>query len=385
MGADGRPDQSLRGLDADSGEELWIVALSSVPDLGDLNNRFTYDPTSCQASADAPGHGVVVCLVPGAWQVGTADDVHRTEDLDDTTDLVRPGIVRLRAFEVTTGEMVLDRPVAVDSSFVPVGSDVVVAETPESGDGPATLVRLDPSTGAQRWSVEVPRPTEGVGSMYPSVRMFDDTIAVSWLGTTTLFAGDGTAVDGSTVDDVWHRGGHSLMLDGDTSTQLRDLDTGRVVDLGHSYLAWVGTDDGTVPDTLLLQAEDRLHALDLTTGDQAWGAVWPETSTLTLVVADGMVARLADDALTVVDAATGHQRWELPTRAYGQNVVTDGRRLLVLESVPDAGRVVASYDLRDGRREWEAPIPIAVQRLAVVDHRLFGVGSGGLVAFTSEG
>jgi outer membrane protein assembly factor BamB len=176
-----------------------------------------------------------------------------------------------------------------------------------------------------------------------------------------------------------------LTLDGDLVTQVRDLNTGRVVDLGRSYLAWVGTDDGTVPDTLLVQADERLDALDLTTGMQRWRATSPPRSTLALVVADGTVARLADDGLTVLDAATGSPLWQLSTLPYGLSLVTDGRHLLVLESVPDAGRVVASYDLRDGRREWEAPIPIAVQRLAVVDHRLFGAGSGGLVAFTSEG
>ena len=41
--------------------------------------------------------------------------------------------------------------------------------------------------------------------------------------------------------------------------------------------------------------------------------------------------------------------------AYGQSMVTDGRRLLVIESVVGTGPVVAAYDARDGRRVWEAP------------------------------
>ena len=61
--------------------------------------------------------------------------------------------------------------------------------------------------------------------------------------------------------------------------------------------------------------------------------------------------------------------------ASGQSMVTDGRRLFVIESVVGTGPVVAAYDVRDGRRVWEAPIPVAVQGLAVVDHRLFAVGS----------
>lgn len=376
---------SLRALDATSGDDRWATALSTAPDLGDPDNRVTDDPTSCAAPTTEPGRGVVVCLVPDWWQIGDPDDPRRPTDVDASTTLVQPAAVRLRAFEAATGQRVLDRPVADGASFVAVGSDVVVAETPESGDGPATLVRLDPSTGAQRWSVDVPRPTGGSGSTYAVVRTFDDEIAVAWLGTTTLVTGDGTVADELDGEVVWRGNGHGLTLDGDLVTQVRDLDTGRVVDLGRSYLAWVGTDDGTVPDTLLVQADERLDALDLTTGMQRWRATSPPRSTLALVVADGTVARLADDGLTVLDAATGSPLWQLSTLPYGLSLVTDGRHLLVLESVPDAGRVVASYDLRDGRRDWEAPIPVAVQRLAVVDHRLFGVGSGGLVAFTSDG
>lgn len=380
----GDASQSLRALDAGTGDELWTAALSSVPDLGDPGSRSTYDPTSCVAPPADPGPGVVVCVVPDSWQLGTPDDVQLEEDVVATTTLVQPASVRLRAFAVATGETVLDRPVTDGSSLVAVGGDVVVAQTPESGVGPATLQRLDPATGAQRWSVDFPRPRGDSGSPYASVRLFDDQIAVDWLEATTVLRGDGSVADEHDTDYLWRASGHTFAIEGDTSTQLRDVDSGQVIDLGRSYFAWVATDDGSMPDTLLVQADERVGALDLVTGEQRWRAAWPSTSTLSLVIADGRVVRLSDDALTVLDAGTGRQLWRLPIPAYGQNVVTDGRRLLVLESGPDTGRVVASYGLRDGRREWEAPIPVAVQSLAVVDHRLFGVGSGGLVAFTNE-
>ena len=69
--------------------------------------------------------------------------------------------------------------------------------------------------------------------------------------------------------------------------------------------------------------------------------------------------------------------------AVGQSMVTDGRRLFVIASVVGTGPV-AAYDARDGRRVWQASIPVAVQGLAVVDHRLFAVGSDGVVAFGTD-
>ena len=44
-----------------------------------------------------------------------------------------------------------------------------------------------------------------------------------------------------------------------------------------------------------------------------------------------MLARQADDGLTVIDLATGTQLWRRSMSASGQSIVTDGRRLLVLE------------------------------------------------------
>ena len=81
---------------------------------------------------------------------------------------------------------------------------------------------------------------------------------------------------------------------------------------------------------------------------------------------------------------TGEQLWQRTRSAYGQSMVSDGRRLLVLESVVGTGPVVAAYDVRDGRRVWEAPVPLSVQYLAVVDHRLFAFGSEGVVAFGTD-
>ena len=67
--------------------------------------------------------------------------------------------------------------------------------------------------------------------------------------------------------------------------------------------------------------------------------------------------------------------------AYGQSMVTDGRRLFVIESVVGTGPVVAAYDARDGRRVWEAPIPSPCRASPWSTTGCSRVGSEGVVAF----
>ena len=364
----------LRGVDARTGDERWTAPLSSTPDLGDLGNRGLDDVTWCAAPT---GASVLACLVTDSWELVESDDA-------GVPDMVTSASVRLRVLDVTTGETVLDRPAASTASFATIGTDIVLVETPE--DGPASLVRLDPSTGATRWSADIPRPVDGAGSAHARVQVADDEISVGWLGTTALFTADGDAAGTLDADDVWHLRGHRVTPQGGAGaiTQLRDLDTGRVLDLGGARPAWIATDDLSAPDLLLLQSDDHLTGRELATAQRVWRVDWPAESTLGLLIVDGMVARLADDGLTVIDAESGEQLWHRSVPAYGQVAVTDGRRLMVMESVSGTGPVVAAYDIQDGRLLWQVPVPVAVQSLAVVDNRLFGVGSGGVVAFGPE-
>ena len=114
--------QSLRALDADTGDQLWRTSLTTAPNLGDPPYLSVDDPTTCSA----PGDTVVVCLVPEAWMLGTGGDGNAT--------LVVPTALRLRTFDAATGAVVRDEAVADHSSVVALGGDVVIAQT-------ASLVR----------------------------------------------------------------------------------------------------------------------------------------------------------------------------------------------------------------------------------------------------
>lgn len=368
--------QSLRALDADTGDQLWRASLTTAPNLGDPPYLSVDDATTCVA----PGDAVVVCLVPESWSLGAGEDV-----VGDAT-MVQPTALRLRTFDVATGAVLRDEKVADHASVVALGGDVVIAETPTADAARSSLSRLDPTTGAERWSVPVPREPGSAGSVYAFVRLFGARIAVGWLGATHLVTGDGTTSVDYDTDRVSRQRGHSLTPGLDDSSALLDLDTGRRLQTGESYLAWIATDDGSEPDLLLLQTDDGLRALDVTTGQTRWTIpMRTSNATTTTLIADGRIAVLIDGTLQVHDLRSGVEAWRVQGAGEdNRNMVTDGRHAIVLGGDPRR-TTLAAYDLRDGHRAWTIEAPSGLETIAVVDHRLFGVSTAGIVAFTPSG
>lgn len=362
--------QSLRALDASTGAELWRSVLTTAPDLVAFGGRSLDDPTTCLAP-DAP---VVACLVPNSWRLGSVSG----ELLGDGTTVVAASL-RLRTFAASTGEPLLDRHLTRGSSIVALGPDLVVLDVPETGDGPAGLERIDPSTGTRRWRVDVARHPGGRGSASASVQVLEGMLAVSWFGSTALYSADGEGVGALDADQVSWLRGRAWNLD-DTDV-LTDLLTGRRVHAGRSYPAWIPTDDGSTPEILLLQGPG-IRAVDVTTGVTAWQM--PRRAArdvVTMLVADGRLAALGRDGLAVRDLRSGRLVWQRsPDGARGQSLITDGRHVVVLAS--GLPRTVAAYDLSGGRRAWTVQAPTGIYLLVVVDRHLFGVGVDTITAFT---
>ncbi|MBO3086089.1 outer membrane protein assembly factor BamB family protein [Cellulomonas fengjieae] len=143
----------------------------------------------------------------------------------------------------------------------------------------------------------------------------------------------------------------------------------------------IAVDDGSSPHVLLRQEEDGLRGIDAPTGGTVWTAPRPTSDmSSTMLVVDGLLAVLVSGAVEVRDLRTGAVVWELaPEDLRGESLVTDGRHLIVLG--PGFRRTVVAHDLHDGRLAWSVEPPVGIHSLAVVDHRLFGVSSSGIVAF----
>ncbi|WP_315094287.1 PQQ-binding-like beta-propeller repeat protein [uncultured Cellulomonas sp.] len=380
----GGPAQShmLRALDLRSGEEVWTTALSAAPQLGEVESVAVADPTACVASPRA-----VVCLVPESWRIAPEHP-----DEEDVGMLVEPTAVRLRAYDVRTGGQVLDLPVAQRSSVVELDGDVVLAQTPESGTDPATLTRLDPTTGDEVWSVDVPRPTAAGGVPRPTaaggsadaqVQLYGEVLEVSWLGSVHQFAGDGSPAGVLDADVSWHQRGGRWAYDMGTPG-LTDLDSGRHVDLEGGVVPWIAADDGSAPGVLVVQGEGVLRGVGGVSGGRLWEVQQAVRGALpAIVVADERLAVLVDGLLTVRDLRTGEGAWVFEsTGLLGESMVTDGEHLIVL--VAGEHRSVVALDLADGHRAWSVRVPTTFTSLAVVDHRLFGVSSDGLTALVDD-
>jgi outer membrane protein assembly factor BamB len=368
----GSEAESLHAVDARTGDPLWETVLTTRPETGGQDGVSIHDPTTCTA----PASGVVVCLVADGWTTSQGIET-RVDGVDaGPGTFVEPESMRLRAFRVADGRMVLDRAVTDLASLLTRGRDIVLAQTPDGQVSPATVERLDPLTGTTRWTTTIPRGAGTAGLMHAIVHLLGGQIAVSWEGSTQVFTDEGQPSQRYGTDDVWDVRGHALTFGGG----LRDAETSRRLGPPETYPAMVSLDDGSAPDLMLVQDDTALRAVDITTGDTAWKLSTPTYASATMLVADGAVAMLVNGALEVRDLRTGASLWRLSTRELrGESMVTDGRHLIVL--TPGHRRNVTAYGLRDGRRAWNVEPPTSIESLAVVDRRLFGHGGGVLVAF----
>jgi len=83
-----------------------------------------------------------------------------------------------------------------------------------------------------------------------------------------------------------------------------------------------------------------------------------------------------------VDAHSGRTLWtvDVPLGNHAQQVLTDGRAVLVPALDPTLGQVMTAFDPSDGRERWSARLPAGVDFFDVVDGRLLAMTDQDLVA-----
>ncbi len=121
-------------------------------------------------------------------------------------------------------------------------------------------------------------------------------------------------------------------------------------------------DDGTAEGSLLLatttSTDDRLEALDGTTGRTEWSVTAPPGE---LAVLSGSVLVRHGAGLVALDASTGAVRWENThdtSTDSGWGMVTDGLRVLTVEPAGQ-GRSLVARDVDTGEQVWRRPLPTA--------------------------
>ena len=152
-----------------------------------------------------------------------------------------------------------------------------------------------------------------------------------------------------------------------------------------------GVDDGSAADLLLTTARNGagVVALDAGTGNRRWES--PTTLKGGTILLDGRLIGIARSPtavtgieLTALDTRTGRLLWtvRLPAAGQPEQVLTDGRLLVVPMYAPEAGAVLVAFDPADGRSRWRVQVPARLHHLAVVDRRLYALTEGELIALS---
>ena len=371
FGRDPTGAMGVTALDAATGEQVWRTPFAAVTARGTL--------TCVPPDAD---ESHLVCLV----QTGALTD----GDPDRATP------TRLVVLAADTGRKVADRALRSNNAgAVSLGSDVVVTQV--LPDARAAVTRLDPVTGDTRWAFRsravLRKPSTGPAWLYPIV---ENGVVVANGPVTWAFTADGAVLG------EWHlqggdwavRGGWglgvSVLRNGwfavgeDGGVGLSDEDYGTVSETdardGFSIPGPVlvpVVDDGSAPDVLLTAPAGRggVVAIEGTTGERLWTA---GTSTWgSALVLDGRVIESAGGELRAYDARTGLPLWtvSVPMGNHANQVLTDGRLVLVPRFDLTLGGVVTAVDPADGRVQWTAALPPRTGGLVVVaGHLLVATG-----------
>lgn len=398
----------LAPLDA-APRELWRTQLRGWGDVaavgGDIllfGPDFDRAP-AVELLAGATGRPRWVAPLP---EIGIGSEV-RCSPLGDPARPVRvvcrlaSAPARLVVLDARTGRRVADRAMDSDNSSVTsIGDDLVVAEV--LSDGRVEVTRQDPVTGTARWTFRSARPlrTPGVGPSWFDVSVQHGVIVangpVAW-----AFAPDGTVLG------EWHLPGGDSAVTGGWGLDISVLPDGRFavgqsggVGLSDAQYGTVSVsdardgfpipgpvlqpvvDDGSAPGVLFTRPTSRggLAALDFATGRLLWEAgsePWGDA-----LVLDARLVAVAVRRLTALDARSGRLLWsvDVPAGNHAQQVLTDGREILVPMLGTERGAVLVAIDPADGRTRWTTPLPTGTSRLEPVAGRLLALADRDLVA-----
>lgn len=306
-------------------------------------------------------------------------------------------VAKLIVLDVATGDRLAERTLAGrNAAFAAIDGDLVVTEVLR--DGRAQVSRQDPLTGDARWtfrSEEALRSAAG-GSVWLYPRVQHGVIVANGPVTWALSAG-------GEVLGEWHLQGGDWAVRGGWGLDVSVLPDGRFavgesggVGLSDDLYGTVSTsdardgyaisgevlepvvDDGSVADLLFTVPPDRggLVAQELATGEKLWvlgNMPWGRA-----VVLDRRVIVVVGRELRGLDARSGDTLWSapIPRGNLAQQVLTDGRIVVVPRTAPERGSELAAFDPADGREKWTAPLPRGANFLATFNGRL--------VAFTDH-
>ncbi|WP_456788070.1 outer membrane protein assembly factor BamB family protein [Cellulomonas sp. P5_C5] len=375
---DAATGRRIVGLDVVAGHERWSVALE-----------------------DAVVPETVLCRPVGVELVCVVSPLPPTDSRrfvpDDPARPAPPGVgegvsVLLR-IDPADGEVLSrsDVPGWVVATEQ-VGRDLVVATY---AWGMLTVRRVDPTTGATRWSTQRWSTFQSAGSSRVRLVAAGDLVTATGNEVTLLLdATTGDRLprpDGSSVADQVR-----LLEDGTlvrTRFRVREAGVDAISELSREggppvtvrgTLVQPGVSDGT--SGLVFSASGltggplggRVRAYAPGSAEPVWRALAPAPE----VAADvaGRVVVRGGGVLVGLDARTGAQVWR---RSFGPTIgrtFTDGEHLVVEREGPDALPALTALSLDDGATVWDTTLPADAPRPLRLGSHLYAVGDSRLVA-----
>lgn len=249
--------------------------------------------------------------------------------------------------------------------------------------GGATLLALDPATGAVRW-----QQTLGDAVLAPPVASSGVVSVLALAGADAALHG----LDAATGEPLWRAALPSdrllptLTLVGDTVfAQQRD---GQVLAYGlaDGELRWLAGPTGRgrvllprqfAPELLVLPRPNGLVALDLASGAERWSRDLPGSVTDLVATDDAVYAPLFEGWVVALGLADGAERWRTEVGRYRVSALAgpvDGRLYLA------GWDGLVALDAATGARLWEwAGAPVFVPPLVADGVVYLGTATGDLV------
>jgi outer membrane protein assembly factor BamB len=268
---------------------------------------------------------------------------------------------------------------------------VLVADT-------AGLWLLDPSSGRQRFAVDVADSLKATGAIERMVS-FGERAFINTPTATVALDGQGRLVWRQAASSPLAADGTSLLTHdrsgGTVRVGLRDAATGQqrwVIRYRVSTWppagpppapppapgppggpplpddAWVRSEAHIAADFVAVRDGQDLRVLRLRDGGTLWKRTWP-TPIAAIAVAGGLLL-VGADRLSALSLATGVQAWQSPLRGARMAVSTDGHTIAVA-----AERTITVMDPA-GHPQWENELPAAVtaavpDRVTLDGHTMF--------------
>jgi hypothetical protein len=388
--------QRLVAYDLATGALRWSTELYGPdPDRAEAESDRGASPPVCLPTTDGPDPAQVACLASdGFVRYGY-----------ESSARVQAAASFVRVIDTEDGRIVAQWPAA--GASLAVVDDVAVLASYADSYGAVTLDGRDLLTGAPRWVVHRPAPTQtgsdAVTDWPPDVYRVAHLLAYAdFTGRPALFDVDGRRVhqeideastsgspggqvlaeprSGRLVLSEWSDGsgyGRTTVLDGD-----RPGYTFR----GSPYVPAV--DDGSAPGLMLFFAADArrdddhpgvaLSGADVESGDVRWTSdVKVSTDVPGAMILRRRAFVLSRDGLVAVDTRSGRTVWsvEAPAGTMFSPPMTDGRQVLVSIQEPDdirPGDLVA-LDPETGTQVWRKPLPGGVDHLYAAGDVLLGL------------